>query len=59
MEHSNGQEWVARVDRLVVERGMTYRAACVVVDAAMFGKGCLEGTVRKRIEEEQSGKEKS
>lgn len=41
----------------MVEREMTYQAAVTVVDAAMFGKGCIEGTVRKQIEEEQRGKE--
>ena len=50
-EHTN--EWVARVCRLVYDREMTYRAAVTVVDAAMFGKGCLEGTIRKQIEEAQ------
>jgi hypothetical protein len=34
-------------------RGMTLRAAETVVDAAMFGIGCLEGTVRARIELEK------
>jgi hypothetical protein len=42
-----------RIVRLV-ERGLTLRAAHIVVDAAMFGIGCVEGTVRveqqKRID---------
>jgi hypothetical protein len=46
-------EWASRIGRLIVERGMTYRAARIVVDAAMYNIGCTEGTVRKRIEEEQ------
>ena len=50
-------EWVARVAHLVYDRMMTYRAATTVVDAAMYGIGCTEGTVRKQIEEEQRGKE--
>jgi hypothetical protein len=33
--------------------GMTYRAAATVVDAAMFGIGCIEGEVRARIEAEK------
>jgi hypothetical protein len=43
-----------RVDRLVVERGMTATAAAIVVDAAMFGIGCLEGEVRARIEAQKN-----
>ncbi len=36
-------EWTDRVAALQVNRGMTARAATVVVDAAMFGIGCPEG----------------
>lgn len=52
-------EWARRVGQLIVVRGMSGRAARIVVDAAMFGIGCLEGTVRKQIEEESRGKENS
>ena len=45
-----------RITRLT-ERGMTAKAAAIVVDAAMFGIGCLEGEVRARIEA-QKQKEK-
>ena len=30
--------------------GMTRRAATIVIDAAMYGKGCIEGEVREKIE---------
>ena len=47
-------EWASRIGRLIVERQMTYRAARTVVDAAMYGVGCTECTVRaaqqKRID---------
>ena len=29
---------------------MTKRASTIVVDAAMYGKGCVEGRVREDIE---------
>ena len=46
-------EYWERVQRLVLRpRSMTLRAAKTVVDAAMYGKGCLEGEVRARIERE-------
>jgi hypothetical protein len=41
------QAWAQRVGRLIFEREMTYRAACIVVDAAMFSIGCVEGAVRE------------
>jgi hypothetical protein len=44
-----------RITRLIEERGMTPAAAATVVDAAMFGIGCLEGTIRARIEREKRG----
>jgi hypothetical protein len=49
-----------RIMRLVeAPRMMSIRAAVTVVDAAMFGIGCVEGTVRaeiqKRIEAENEG----
>lgn len=47
-------EWFARVRSLMDRRGMSYRGAKTVVDAAMFGIGCLEGEVRERIAKEQS-----
>lgn len=30
-----------RISRLIRDRGMSRRAAEVVIDAAMFGKGCI------------------
>jgi len=42
-----------RITRLIEERLMTPEAAATVVDAAMFGIGCTEGTVRARIEQEK------
>ena len=49
-------EYVLRVWKLMESpRSMTLKAASTVVQAAMFGDGCIEGTVRKRIEEEQRG----
>ena len=49
-------EYVLRVWKLMEPpRSMTLKAASTVVQAAMFGDGCIEGTVRKRIEEEQRG----
>lgn len=48
-------EYWKRVARLVLRpRSMTLKAAQTVVDAAMFGKGCLEGTVRNQIEERKT-----
>ena len=44
------QERLTRIHRLQSTRGMTFRAAATVVDAAMFGDGCVEGTVRAKIE---------
>ena len=46
-------EWTDRVAALQVNRGMTSRAATIVVDAAMYGIGCVEGEVRARIEKEK------
>lgn len=40
-------EWCERIDRLVRERGMSKQAAVIVIDAAMFGIGCVEGKVRE------------
>lgn len=45
------EEYHIRVERLVEERGMTLQAATIVVDAAMYGIGCIEGTMRKQIQE--------
>ena len=42
-------EHAYRVKRLI-ERGLTVRAATIVVDAAMLGEGCIEGTVRAEIQ---------
>jgi len=45
-------EYWKRVARLVLRpRSMSMRAAQTVIDAAMFGRGCVEGTVRARIQE--------
>lgn len=44
------REYRMRVDSLILDRGMTPRAAKIVVDAAMYGIGCTEGTVRADIE---------
>jgi hypothetical protein len=43
-----------RILHLMFLRGMTQRAATIVVDAAMFGIGCTEGDVRTRIEKEKT-----
>ena len=40
-----------RIYELMRTRGMTRSSATVVVDASMYGKGCLEGTIRAQIEE--------
>lgn len=40
------QERLTRVFKLQ-KRGMTFKAAAIVVDAAMFGDGCTEGRVRE------------
>ncbi len=46
-----------RITRLVEKpRCMTPEAAAVVVDAAMFGIGCMEGTVRRQIELDKNQK---
>lgn len=46
-------ERTARITRLVEKpRCMTPEAAAVVVDAAMFGIGCTEGTVRAKIQKQ-------
>ncbi len=42
-------EWDARMAKLLA-RGLTPRAANVVLAAAMFGIGCTEGTVRAQVE---------
>ena len=42
-----------RIIRLQTSRGMTPRAATIVVDAAMYGIGCTEGEVRARVEKEK------
>ena len=45
-------ERALRITALVEKpRCMTVEAATIVIDAAMFNIGCVEGTVRKRIEE--------
>jgi hypothetical protein len=51
----HGCERARRIMRLIVNRGMSLRAASVVVDAAMYEIGCTEGTVRAKIELEKAG----
>jgi len=43
-----------RIYELMRTRHMTRTAATVVIDAAMYGKGCLEGRVREEIERRKS-----
>ena len=43
-------EYRERVANLIAFRGMSDRAARIVVDAAIFGIGCTEGKVRDEIE---------
>jgi hypothetical protein len=43
-----------RILDLMRSRGMTQRAATIVVDAAMFGIGCTEGDVRAQVEKEKT-----
>ena len=45
-------EYRSRICALMA-RGMTQRAATVVIDACMYGEGCLEGRVREQIEKEK------
>ncbi len=52
-EHTKACERASRITRLIEERFMTPLAAATVVDAAMFGIGCLEGEVRAKIQAEQ------
>ena len=48
-------EYSRRIMRLLnAPRLMTVRAATITVEAAMFGNGCIEGEVRKRIEKEKT-----
>lgn len=42
-------EYDRRLLRLI-DRGLTLRAASIVLNAAMFGIGCTEGKVREQIE---------
>jgi hypothetical protein len=43
-------ERATRIVKLMATRNMTQHAATIVVDAAMFGIGCLEGEVRAKVE---------
>lgn len=52
-DYGQHDERCTRINRLVTERLMTKRAATIVVDAAMFGIGCLEGEMRAKIELEK------
>lgn len=49
-------EWEKRMQRLL-DRGLTPEAASVVLNAAMYGIGCIEGEVRARIEAERKIRE--
>lgn len=42
LRRANLHEWLTRFQRLLF-RGLTVRAAETVIDAAMFGHGCIEG----------------
>ena len=42
-----GMERAVRITRLIEQRYMTPEAAAIVIDAAMFGIGCIEGKVRE------------
>ena len=46
----HGCERARRIMNLIVNRDMSLRAASIVVDAAMYGIGCVEGKVRDEIE---------
>ena len=45
-------EYRSRICALMA-RGMTQRAATVVIDACMYSEGCPEGRVREQIEKEK------
>ena len=46
-------EYWERITRLVLRpRSMTLRAAHTVVSAAMYGEGCIEGTIRAKMQSE-------
>jgi hypothetical protein len=48
------EEYWRRVAKLMLRpRSMTLKAAQVVVDAAMFGEGCIEDMVRAKIQAQQ------
>lgn len=47
---ANIHEWVRRYQAQLA-KGLAVRAAETVVDAAMFGHGCIEGEVRQRQQE--------
>jgi hypothetical protein len=46
----HGCERARRIMNLIVNREMSLRAASIVVDAAMYDFGCVEGKVRDKIE---------
>jgi hypothetical protein len=52
-------EFCRRMNQLVDVRRMSKRAAMMVVDAAMFGIGCVEGEVRDRIQKELEASDES
>lgn len=47
-------QYERRITELIVNRGMTRRAATIVIDAAMYGIGCMEGRVREQIEAQKN-----
>lgn len=54
MTDEQREEYWRRVAKLMLRpRSMTLKAAQVVVDAAMFGEGCIEGMVRAKIQAQQ------
>jgi hypothetical protein len=50
-------EWWHRLEHLRVRKGMTPRAARIVLDAAMYGIGCTEGKIREEIERKKQEKQ--
>jgi hypothetical protein len=48
------QERLTRIAVLQRTKRMTFRAASIVVDSAMFGTHCLEGKVRAEIARRQA-----
>lgn len=53
------QERLTRIYRLIKGRGMSFRAATITVESAMFGTFCEEGRVRQEIENEKNGRSRN